>query len=216
MSKSIFFEPMTAFTDLLITAFGVWFALELKDHYQLYFMNVHWYFGRAMWFVAFASLMGALYHGLGPHFSPRIQGFIWKLTLILVGLTSFSLVLGAFHHVFPFHTIRYLRWFMGILLAIYFIVIFRDPRFFNAVLFYVPAMLFVLGVMIYSHFNYGQSGAVLVIYGILIAFVGAGVQMSGFDLHKHFNHNDIYHLIQIASLYFIFKGSLLLTDYGIR
>jgi hypothetical protein len=31
-------------------------------------------------------------------------------------------------------------------------------------------------------------------------------QASGFALHRHFNHNDLYHVIQIAALLFCYLG----------
>ena len=32
-------------------------------------------------------------------------------------------------------------------------------------------------------------------------------------LHTHFNHNDLFHLIQIPALYLFLRGGLLLTDH---
>ncbi len=51
-----------------------------------------------------------------------------------------------------------------------------------------------------------------IVAGILASFVGAGVQMSGFALHRHFNHNDLYHVIQAGALYLLFRGGMLLRD----
>jgi hypothetical protein len=48
--------------------------------------------------------------------------------------------------------------------------------------------------------------------GIAVTAVGAVVQRSGFRSHKDFNHNDAYHVIQIAGLYFLFKGACRLRD----
>jgi hypothetical protein len=43
--------------------------------------------------------------------------------------------------------------------------------------------------------------------GVAVSFVGAGVQMSGFGLHEHFNHNDLYHVIQMVGLWLFWRGA---------
>jgi hypothetical protein len=39
--------------------------------------------------------------------------------------------------------------------------------------------------------------------------IGAIVQQQRLALHQHFNHNDLYHLIQIAGLWLLYRGGLL-------
>ena len=56
------------------------------------------------------------------------------------------------------------------------------------------------------------SGAGWVAAGVAVSFAGAVVQQSGFSLHRHFNHNDIFHLIQMAGLYLLYRGGVLLRD----
>jgi hypothetical protein len=48
--------------------------------------------------------------------------------------------------------------------------------------------------------------------GIAVTVVGLAVQQSGFRRHADFNHNDIFHLIQIAAFYLLFKGACTLRD----
>jgi hypothetical protein len=71
-------------------------------------------------------------------------------------------------------------------------------------------MAFVLGAMGLSYVSSGSPGAKLIAVGILISFGAAAVQRSGFKLARHFNHNDIYHVIQLIGLYFFYRGALLL------
>ena len=33
---------------------------------------------------------------------------------------------------------------------------------------------------------------------------------------EHFNHNDIYHIIQMAGMYYIYKGVLQIKDFGLN
>jgi hypothetical protein len=44
--------------------------------------------------------------------------------------------------------------------------------------------------------------------GVFVSLAGVAVQQSSWGLHKHFNHNDIYHLIQIVGLYYFYRFAL--------
>ncbi len=52
----------------------------------------------------------------------------------------------------------------------------------------------------------------MLVLGIVTTLVGAGVQASGFTLHRHFNHNDLYHVIQMAATVMLYRGALLARD----
>ena len=45
-----------------------------------------------------------------------------------------------------------------------------------------------------------------------VSVIAACVQASGFALHRHFNHNDLYHVIQIAAMVLFFIGCRRLRD----
>ncbi|HYR87207.1 MAG TPA: hypothetical protein VE422_24205 [Terriglobia bacterium] len=48
--------------------------------------------------------------------------------------------------------------------------------------------------------------------GIVMTMAGFAIQLTGFRSHQDFNHNDAYHMIQIAGLYLFFRGARLLED----
>jgi hypothetical protein len=51
-----------------------------------------------------------------------------------------------------------------------------------------------------------------IILGALTTVAGLIVQGTGFRSHRNFNHNDLYHIIQIAAFYFLFRGACTLRD----
>ena len=216
MEKQLIYEPMTVITDLILAGITAWFAYEINSWYWERLMNVHWHFSRAFWMLALGALLGAISHGIGPHLDAGIKDILWRLTTISIGLASFFLLMAAFHHVFEFSTVELLRWIAVIFLVIYLIMIWRDPRFINVIRFYAPTMVFVLLVMVYSYFASSAEGTGWLIAGILVSFLAAGVQMSGFSLHKHFNYNDIYHVIQMAGMYLLYRGALVLKDCSVN
>ncbi len=215
MTKPLIYEPMTAVTDLMIAAFAIYIARELHAWHGIRFMNIHWHWGWAFYMMGIGAFMGAVSHGIGPHFSDASRQLIWKAAIIPVGFTSVFFLMGAFHHSFSFDAVRWLIWIPIAFLGAYLFVILKEDSFLNVVKFFAPAMGFVFAVMLYSHFGIGSPGTGHVAMGIFIMFLGAGVQVSGFSLHQHFNHNDIFHIIQMVGMFYMHRGSQLLVDYGV-
>ena len=52
----------------------------------------------------------------------------------------------------------------------------------------------------------------MIVLGILISVIAAGVQQSGIVLHEHMNYNDIAHFIQLIAMWCFYRGSLFLKD----
>jgi hypothetical protein len=52
-----------------------------------------------------------------------------------------------------------------------------------------------------------------ILAGVAVSVGAALVQASGFALHRHFNHNDLYHVIQIAAMLLLYRGARELRDY---
>jgi len=53
-----------------------------------------------------------------------------------------------------------------------------------------------------------------IVAGVVIGVAGLGVQVTGFRAHQAWNHNDVFHLILIGSMYLFFRGARRLKDRG--
>jgi len=42
--------------------------------------------------------------------------------------------------------------------------------------------------------------------GLIVSAAGFVIQKVGWDLHQHFNHNDLYHVIQIVGFWCLYEG----------
>ncbi|MFQ6677088.1 MAG: hypothetical protein ACE5D0_02105 [Fidelibacterota bacterium] len=215
MNKPLIYEPMTAFTDLLIFALGLYFARELYGIYTTKMYDVHLYFMLVFLFMGFAGLFGALSHGIGPHFPGGVHSFFWMMALYSIGLTTFTMLMGGLFHVVSHQTMEWLKWFPFLALILYLIFITRHDNFGTVVKFYIPAMILLLMLMLYSLLRFQSNGTGWIIVSILVSFAGAAVQQSGFSMHRHFNHNDIYHVIQMGSMYLLYRGVWVLKDFGL-
>jgi hypothetical protein len=50
--------------------------------------------------------------------------------------------------------------------------------------------------------------------GILASIAAAVVQQSGVRLHRHFNHNDLMHVVQMGGVWLLYQGGARLRDRG--
>ena len=78
---------------------------------------------------------------------------------------------------------------------------------------YGSAMFAILVIALIQTHRMTRPEAPWLAAGVGVSLIAAGVQASGVSLHEHFNHNDLFHLIQIPALYLFLRGGLLLTDF---
>jgi hypothetical protein len=46
-----------------------------------------------------------------------------------------------------------------------------------------------------------------ILAGVGVSLLAAGIQASGFAPHPRFNHNDLYHLVQIGAMLLLYSGA---------
>ena len=66
---------------------------------------------------------------------------------------------------------------------------------------YASAMIAILLLQIYVGISRRANGAVWIVGGVLIGLAGGVIQMKKFYLHEYFNHNDLFHVMQVAAFY---------------
>ena len=200
-------EPMTVLTDVLLAAAAVFGGVKI---YGVSAAPVHLYFALSFFLIALGTLAGATIHAIRHTSLVSWVPLLWRVTGIAVGTSVMAMLAATFYHILPADYADLLRWTVLGLSIIYAAWIWRDYRFRNVMVFYSISMAFILGAMALNYVSTGSPGAKLIVVGILISFGAAAVQRSGFKLARHFNHNDIYHVIQLIGLYFFYKGALLL------
>jgi hypothetical protein len=183
-------EPMTLATDYLLTITAVVFAI------RLWRTNRQW--ALAFLFTAAGSFCGGTYHGFGPVMGVLAAIVLWKLTVFSIGLASFFLVLGSGRHLLLVALVK---------LIVYMSWMTVHSEFVWVVIDYGIALLLV-GVM--QLVRRGPSTP-WVIGSIVVSVIGALVQMSRLSLHEHFNHNDLYHVIQLVALWLLYRGGKLMN-----
>ena len=212
MPKTIIYEPMTTITDILIAIVALYYSRELTAIYLHQLLNVQYHWIWTFRMLSLGALLGAISHGIGPYFHPVAGDLIWKFTTYCIGIMSYFMVLTMLHHLFDYPVVLRLRWILIALIIIYLTIVTINDNFINVIRFYVPLMAIVVFGLLYSWLTISANGTDMIILGILISFIAAGMQQSGIVLHEHMNYNDIAHFIQLIAMCCFYRGSLVLKD----
>ena len=190
-------EPMTLITDYVLAAVTAWLCFLLFKRHE----NQA---SRKLWALAFAALavgafLGGTWHGFFQN------DLIWKATLLSVGVASFAMLAGSAVAALSGAARALVIGFALAKLAVYCAWMLRRDDFIFVVIDTGIAFAAVAALHLWR-FN------PWILAGVAVSVAAALVQASGFALHEHFNHNDLYHLIQVAAMLALYRGARRLTD----
>jgi hypothetical protein len=202
-------EWVTWITDLMITLQCFYFGASLWRHSR---SKV------SLWSLVFfvsggAALMGALQHGLHENFSDTFYKLSSLWIIMLLALASLMLG-GIFSRSFLSHG-KFQRLFQGFLFLKFLFFVYqglRSPHFGVAIMDYGSTLVLLL--LAYVSSVRSRPGAYQIIFAILIALMGAYIQSQKIALHRLFNHNDLFHIVQFVSFYFFYQGARRELDSG--
>jgi hypothetical protein len=205
---------MTLATDYLLGSLSeVCAVLLLKRNSHLRQTSIRlWAF--ALMAVAIGSYAGGTYHGFQHGLEPAIATVLWKATTISMGMASFFLLTSALTSAFAGRDRPWLMAGAALKLAIYVGWMLGHDEF-RFVIYDYGSTLAILLLLVVAERTHGVGGhRGLIATGILISIAAAVVQQSGFRLHRHFNHNDLMHVVQMGGVWLLYKGGAGLRDKG--
>lgn len=196
-------EPMTLATDWLLGAQCIWLARRLWRHRQGS--------GTRCWSVAFmatasAAIVGGAHHGFLPWLGTTPAGVLWKITLLSIGLAAFAATVGTVTSVTRGVWLTRVRAVAVLQLLAYSVAVLLTDRFLLAVVDYSIAFLFVLAIHLDRWLRRGDAAARWVVAAVLVSFGAAGIQVAGLAPHPSFNHNDLYHVVQMLGMWLLYRG----------
>lgn len=201
-------EPMTALTDWILAVIALVCAARLRvDPPQR--SVARW----RMAFVAMAagSIAGGLSHALLLSASQTLLGVLWKVTTLSLGAAIFFMLAATASSRLVSQRARLLTGLAALQLVIYTVWMLGHDAFVWVIVNYASAMLCVAVV---HAVTYGRApvAARWILTGIGIAALGAAAQALRISPHRHFNHNDLFHVIQMASVLVLYRGARLARD----
>ncbi|MCG8603552.1 hypothetical protein MJD09_00945, partial [bacterium] len=205
-------EPTTMLTDYLLAFFILVLSGRLFKRNESDRQRSIQFWNFAFIATALGAIMGGTSHGFALYLNAFFQAFIWKATIYAIGFASFFMLSGTVIASVKNPARRWLLLLATVQLAVYCIWMLTHEDFKYVIYDYVPAMLIVVALQIFAYWQTKSKSAKWIISGIIVSFAAAGIQQSGFTLHQHFNHNDLYHVIQMGGMYLFYRGVSLLED----
>lgn len=205
-------EPMTMLTDYILAGQTVFFSIKLLRKGNAENESSVTFWGWAMLMLFLGALIGGTSHGFTLYFNETTKFLLKKATVFSIGLTIFFMLIASTLSTIKKPLSSWLLLIPGLQLIFYSFWMATHDNFIYVVWNYSPALFAIILMQIYAYRKFRSPAALWIISGMLISVFAAGVQVSGFALHKHFNHNDLYHVIQMGGLFIAYKGALLSRD----
>ncbi len=201
-------EPATLLTDYLLAILGSVLGARLLGGGRARRSVAAALWGFAFLALALGALAGGSAHGFVTQLGTPGTAVLWKVTVYALGLASLFLVCGEIAGRFSGQVSGVLMVAAAIKFLTYAIWMSEHDDFRWVIYEYGSGLVAVLLLEVWAWLAVRAPSAPWVVAGILVSFAGAAVQQSGFSLHRHFNHNDLYHVIQMAGLYLLYRGGL--------
>jgi hypothetical protein len=201
-------EPATLITDYLLAAFTVVLARRLFRAAGEAGSAPRWWWAVAFAATAVAGAAGGTVHGFRDAFGPGVTAPLWILAIEGLLVAAFAVIratlLGS--RLSP-AVQRGATLAFGVAFVVYGVWVIGNPRFVFAIAAY-GAALAVLVAFTLSAGRTSSRAARWMLAGVAVSALAAVVQQSGWSLHQHFNHNDLYHVIQALGVWLLYRGAL--------
>jgi hypothetical protein len=190
-------EPMTLATDYLLGGVTAWLCFLLFKHSEAQRARLWW--GVAFAALALGALLGGTWHGF-------VQSEpLWVATLVVVGAASCAMVVGSVLATLRGAVRNVALWLAGGKLLSYLGWLWERTDFIVVIIDTGIAFAVVAALHLWRFNGW-------IVAGVAVSIAAALMQASGFAVHRHFNHNDLYHVIQIAAMVVFYRGARRLTD----
>jgi len=192
-------EPITAATDVLLAVAAAWFAFLIVRASTDKAARL---LAGALAATSLGALAGAAYH-------MARSSALWKVSALPIGVASYLFGSAVAVAYLSPPVQRIARIILGLQLAGYVLAVALSDDFVVVIADYATVMLAILVLCL---FRLGDLAARWIAVSVVISFAAAGVQMSAVRVGL-LNHNDLYHLVELAGLFCMYRGGRLLKTW---
>jgi len=205
-------EPMTMITDYVMGALAFVLAMRLLTDASAGRELSGRLWAAAFVMTAIAAFAGGTYHGFIAWMPGPAGRVLWKATLLATGLGSACLLAAAMVAAVGGQLRALLVAVVLVKLLVYVWTIATRDQFVLVIADYGTALLAVLLAAWFIRPSGLTPAAWWLTAGVAVAVVAGVIQWAHLAPHVRFNHNDLFHVVQMASLYLLYRGGLLLRD----
>jgi|SRR4051812_818550 hypothetical protein len=205
-------EPTTVFTDVVLAALAFVLAVRLGHRSAVDDSAAGAWLAAGLLATGFAAVIGAVAHATDPARDAGSRERLWRSTLYISGLIGAATVASVAYFAARGSMRTVLLTFAVIKLVVFVRQVSRTPVFRVAAIDYGIALAILVIGAVSEMLRRGAPGMVWLIAGVFVSLVAGIVQAKRLAFHRQFNHNDLYHVIQMVALYSFYRGGLLLVD----
>lgn len=205
------YEPATLITDYLLGAVATVLALGLWTHgASIGDLSIRLW-GCALLAMAVGAFAGGTSHGFGPYLSVQRQRLLWSTTVRAVGFSSFFFVCGIAMAQLD-GTLRDVVIGAALVKLVAYLAWMRRRDAFRYVMVdHASALLVVLLCQVWA-WPQSAASAWWLVSATGVSFAGGAVQGLRLSPHRLFNHNDVFHVVQILAVWLLYQGGIRLRD----
>jgi len=198
----IIHEPATLLTDYLLAFLGALLACRLKKESSLENPAALWWH-RSLILLSLSAFVGGSYHGFAANFPSFIDELWWRVVLWIICGVGFSLGRGLIAEVVAknrqdvWNQIILMKFVASSILGILF------PFFFIAIIDYGSVMVAWLAAAFITR----RAWSGWIIFAVSLSGIAAWIQQSHSSYIDHFNHNDLFHLVQAIALVGFYRAA---------
>ena len=201
-------EPMTAMTDFLLAAVAIVLGVKLTLPYVDKETLCRYLWGNALIFIGLSAFLGGLNHGFVSPLNSGIKLGLWKFTMACIGTSILafmsSMLCGSN---LPVRFVRHCSLVLGSLNLAYLASLWLSYDFRVVVTW---ALLGLAALVIFCFRT--RTGRTWMICGTILTGVGGWLWSNLVGLNSYINHNDLYHLLQLAAVVMFYKAGKNLED----
>jgi Family of unknown function (DUF6962) len=205
-------ESSTLLTNWLLAGVTAWLAWELfRQALRLKDRAMGLWVG-AFCAVAGSSALGGISQAFSASMEPSVAALTRTGTLVLVNAAGLLFLLSTLR---AFTSGRALA--IGAGLAVAKFALFTVCVAVNVdvrMVVYDGAltMLVVIVLSTWGAWAQRKPSATWILAGVLVSMLAALFEQGRVSIHPQFDHNDLYHVIQTAAMYLLYRGGLLLRE----
>ena len=206
------YEPATLLTDYLLGLLTAVLGWRMARQAVPESRTSPRLFGAALGATALGSFTGGTYHGFAPVLGSFAGAVLWKAATLSMGFASFLLTAAVITSVWSAAARRRLILAAAFKLAIYAVWMVTHDDFLYVIVEYGSSLIIMLALLAAGRMHGAPRFRMYLAGGILVSIVAAAIQQSGVRLHRHFNHNDLMHVVQMGAVWLLYQGGRRLHD----
>jgi hypothetical protein len=203
-------EPVTLATDYALAALNLLFAGLVRG-------RAEGQRARKAWSLAFLALglgaaFGGTWHGFAPLLPEALRFVLWKATVLCIGVGAAAMMVGSAAATVQARTRRAVTIFAIVTFALYAGWMLTHNAYVFVVVDTAVAMVTVVALHAATSSARAAPGSRWILAAVALSAIAAGAQAGGIELHEHFNHNDLYHVLQMGAMGLFYAGARELRD----